>query len=154
MIHVTIPSTANGEPIPLVKYSQGRDETPPDAETYAKKMHAAGPVSFTERLRAAGYQEPVIPNPHTTHGAINVSSNGAIDGMVYVGALPPAAAPPHAIEVPLVSQRGFKAGVFAACLGGVFLGALYFGCGPLICGCVASGCVGFVCGMLLTQEWE
>jgi hypothetical protein len=122
MIHVTVPSTANGEPIPLVKYSQGR--------------------------------EPEIPNPHAMHGAVNVSSNGTIDGMVCVGALPPATSPLSAVEVPLVSERGFKAGVLAACIGGVFLGALYFGCGPLICGCVASGCVGFVCGMLLTQEWK
>jgi hypothetical protein len=117
------------EPIPLVKYGQGREPEP---------------VSLADKLRAAGYQEPVLlasQPPAISTGMVDLSQK-EFDELTKRN------------DLPLVSQRGFKAGVYATCLGGVFLGALYFGCGPLICGCVASGCVGFVCGMMLTQEWE
>ena len=131
MNHTTIPVSAQGEPIPLIKLGQGREEEP---------------QTFAAKLRAAGYQEPALPNPHAL-GAVQMHANKppmALDDT-------PA---PSIPDLPLVSQRGFKAGVFATCLGGAFLAALYLGAGALICGCVASGCVGFVAGMLLTEDWK
>jgi hypothetical protein len=152
MIHVTIPVAAKGEPIPLVKLGQGREET--STETAAEAIGRGGktlapmpPIflgGLAEKLRAAGYQEPVLPvsqPPVVATGTVDLSQK-EFDELTKRN------------ELPLVSQRGFKAGVFATCLGGVFLGALYFGCGALICGCVASGCVGFVAGMLMTEDWK
>jgi hypothetical protein len=147
MIHITIPKTAKGEPIPLVKLGQGREDE-----------HESGPLETTQtlaqKLRTAGYQEPVIQPPVPTKDGFVLLKEGQIGGEVYglKSETLTVIAPPA--DLPLVSQRGFKAGVFATCLGGAFLGALYFGCGALICGCVASGCVGFVAGMLMTQEWK
>ena len=139
MNHTTIPVTAQGEPIPLIKLGQGRGDE-----------HESGPLetpqTFAAKLRAAGYQEPVLSA--TSEGPLPQGSGG----------LPEWAkadcATPSVSDLPLVSQKGFKAGVFATCLGGAFLGALFFGCGAIICGCVASGCVGFVAGMLMTEEWK
>ena len=154
MNHTTIPVTAQGEPIPLIKLGQGREEEP---------------QTFSEKLRAAGYQEPVLPGANMNvpscdfcgypMGSAGCKSSHAEDPLPQgSGGVPEwtksGCATPSVSDVPLVSQRGFKAGVFATCLGGAFLAALYLGAGALICGCVASGCVGFVAGMLMTEDWK
>ena len=167
MNHPIMPVTAKGEPIPLVKLGQGREPDHGNAEasgfmgllvshneSLAKERfpgdyhqgseHESGPLetpqTFAEKLRAVGCQEPVV---HITDPQNLTIMAGT--------PLHPLGTP---VDIPLVSQRGFKAGVFATCLGGAFLAALYLGAGALICGCVASGCVGFVAGMLITEDWK
>jgi predicted phage tail protein len=162
MIHITIPTkTATGSTIPLVKYGQGREpiqETSTETAAQAigrgcKPVFLGAPTetagldiaqnpTFAAKLRAAGHQGPVLPKTVREE-----MEQRRIDGLAEQAPVPVA-------DLPLVSQRGFKAGVFATCLGGAFLGALFFGCGALICGCVASGCVGFVAGMLMTEDWK
>ena len=137
MNHTIMPVTAQGEPIPLVKYSQGRE---PDHGNAEASKFTEEPQTFAAKLRSAGCQEPVVHIPDPQNLTLMAGTP-----------LPPLGTP---VELPLVSQRGFKSGVFATCLGGAFLAALYLGAGALICGCVASGCVGFVAGMLMTEDWK
>ena len=157
MNHTIMPVTAQGEPIPLVKLGQGREGLDEYQRGLAKdclpgdyhqgNKHESGPLetpqTFAEKLRKAGYQEPVLPKT-----VMDELLERRAEGLAE------RAEAQLLAEIPLVSQRGFKAGVFATCLGGAFLGALFFGCGALICGCVAAGCVGFVAGMLMTEEWK
>jgi hypothetical protein len=105
-------------------------------ETAAEKLRRIGsgegaPPTFAEKLRAAGYQEPVLP-----------------------ASQPPVVAEPAIDPVALVSREGFRAGVICSAIGGALIIGLYVGAGPLITGCVASGCAGFVCGMLATADWK
>ena len=145
MNHTTIPMTAQGEPIPLVKYSQGRE---PDHGALDAAKFLETPQTFAAKLRAAGYQEPVL-SKESVQEKISNSAEPLVElTQEEFNALT------GRHDIPLVSQRGFKAGVFATCLGGAFLAALYLGAGALICGCVAAGCVGFVAGMLMTEEWK
>lgn len=139
MNHTIMPVTAQGEPIQLIKLGQGREEMP---VPFADKLYGEEPQTFASKLHAAGRnaaecKEPVLPGPLPQGGGLAQWREEE-----------------SPVELPLVSQRGFKAGVFATCIGGAFLAALYLGSGALICGCVASGCVGFVAGMLMTEDWK
>lgn len=135
MNHTIIPVTALGEPIPLVRLGQGRGDE-----------HESGPLETTQtlaqKLAVVAYKAPKCGAP-TPEYLAEQDARAELD-----------LAASRAEPIPLVSQKGFKAGVFATCLGGAFLGALFFGCGALICGCVASGCAGFVAGMLMTEDWK
>lgn len=164
MNHSTIPVTAQGEPIPLVKLGQGRGNEDANAEAsgfmgllvnyneaLAKKhfpgdYHQGEPLETTQtlaqKLAGVAYKAPKCDAP-TPEYLAEQDARAELD----LAAL-------RAELIPLVSQKGFKAGVFATCLGGAFLAALYLGAGALICGCVTSGCIGFVAGMLMTQEWK
>ena len=156
MIHVTIPVTAKGEPIPLIKLGQGREE----------EIHK----TFAEKLRAAGYQQPSIPNPHTfppcdfcgfdlgskscldshtpnpkafvsTKDSGNDEEKNTVNGKL-------------AEPLPSVSREGFRAGVLSTIAGGAIIAGFYLAWG-LVAACLfAAVCVGFVGGMLITQEWK
>jgi hypothetical protein len=134
MIHVTIPKTAHGEPIPLVKLGQGRGDE-----------HESGPLetvqTLAEKLRKAGYQEPVLPNPYATEQKCTDST--------------PAEPEPWAPKpMPVVSREGFRAGVLSAIAGGAIIACFYLAWG-LVAACLfTAACVGFVAGMLITQEWK
>ena len=137
MNHSTImPVTAQGEPIPLIKLGQGRGDE-----------HESGPLetvqTFAAKLRAAGYQEPVLPAkpdmvlPQNSGG---VPKNDGRKG---------ADSPP-----PVVSRAGFCAGVLSAIAGGVIIACFYLAWGIVAACLFTAVCVGFVAGMVITQEWE
>ena len=140
MNHSTIiPVTAQGEPIPLIKLGQGRGDE-----------HESGPLetvqTFAEKLRAAGYQEPVLSA--TSEGALPQSSGGVpewakADGRKHADPLPP-----------VVSREGFRAGILSAIAGGVIIACFYLAWGIVAACLFTAGCVGFVAGMLITQEWK
>ena len=136
MNHTTIPVTAQGEPIPLVKLGQGREEEP---------------QTFAAKLRAAGYQEPVLRTPVATK-----LKEGQIGGEVYglkSETLTVIVPPPDTLP-PVVSREGFRAGVLSAIAGGVIIACFYLAWG-LVAACLFTAvCVGFVAGMLITQEWK
>jgi hypothetical protein len=164
MIHVTIPVTAKGEPIPLVKLGQGRGDE-----------HESGPLetvqTFAEKLRKAGYQEPVIPNPHAMGKAqyhnkeylecdfcgfqLGSASCLASHAPKSDGVVAPIVKTMHeAHEKPFVSREGFRAGVLSAIAGGVIIASIFLAWG-LVAACLfTAACVGFIVGMLITQEWK
>jgi hypothetical protein len=138
MIHVTIPKTANGEPTPLVKLGQGREDE-----------HESGPLetvqTFAEKLRAAGYQEPMLP----------LSGAAAWNAMEQKRADTPVPPSPSAPEsLPVVSREGFRAGVLSAIAGGAIIASIFLAWGLVAAGIFAASCVGFVAGMVITQEWK
>ena len=142
MIHVTIPATAKGEPIPLVKLGQGREEE-----------HESGPLetpkTMHEKLRAAGYQEPVQKTVREEMEDRRLAGLAEQDLRAERDL-----ASLRAEELPIVSQAGFRAGVICAILGGVMLGGVFVAWGIIPTCIAAAGCVGFVGGMILTQEWK
>jgi hypothetical protein len=159
-----IPVTDKGEPIPLVKLGQGREDE-----------HESGPLetvqTFAEKLRKAGYKEPVLPNPHAMGKAqyhnkeyrecdfcgLQLGSASCLAShapMPENDAAPIAKAMHEAHEKPFVSREGFRAGVLSAIAGGVIIACFYLAWG-LIAACLfTAACIGFVAGMVLTQEWK
>jgi hypothetical protein len=158
MIHVTIPVTAKGEPIPLVKLGQGRGDE-----------HESGPLetvqTFAEKLRKAGYQEPLIPNPHTKASACDfcgyeLGSKACKFTHEHGLPMPDNEAAPivkaihEAPGKPVVSREGFRAGVLSAVAGGAIIASIFLAWG-LVAACLfTAACVGFIVGMLITQEWK
>ena len=153
MNHTIIPVTAQGEPIPLIRLGQGREEAPQESpESFIGQAFImntksrSGPLetvqTLAQKMAVVAYKAPKCDAP-TPEYLAEQDARAELE----LAAL-------RAEPLPLVSQKGFKAGVFATCLGGAFLGALFFGCGALICGCVAAGCAGFVAGMLMTEDWK
>ena len=158
MNRTTIPVTAQGEPIPLVKLGQGREVEP--LET---------PQTFAEKLRKAGYQEPVLPGAKVsacdfcghelgsksclgshTEGAMvfrsakdEKYSTAKNDGRKGVDSPPP-----------VVSREGFRAGVLSAIAGGVIIAGVYLVWGLFSACLFAAVCIGFVAGMLMTEDWK
>ena len=136
MNNSTIPVTAQCEPIPLIKLGQGRGDE-----------HESGPLetaqTFAAKLRAAGYQEPVLPAK--PDGVLPQNSGGVPKNDGRKGA----DSPP-----PVVSREGFRAGVLSAIAGGVIIACFYLAWG-LVAACLFTAvCIGFVAGMVITQEWK
>ena len=164
MNHSTIPVTAQGQPIPLIKLGQGRGDE-----------HESGPLetvqTFAAKLRAAGYQEPVLPSANMNvpscdfcgypMGSAGCKSSHTEGAMVFRSAKDEkystakndgrkgADSPP-----PVVSREGFRAGVLSAIAGGVIIACFYLAWGIVAACLFAAVCVGFVAGMLITQEWK
>ena len=146
MNHTTIPVTAQGEPIPLVKLGQGREEEP---------------QTFAAKLRAAGYQEPVLSKESGQEKISN--STAPPDGLTQEefnaltgrGLDTPVISNEEFVEkIAVVSREGFRAGVLSAIAGGVIIACFYLAWG-LVAACLfAAVCVGLVGGMLITQEWK
>ena len=133
MNHTIMPVTAQGEPIPLIKLGQGRGDE-----------HESGPLetpqTFAEKLRKAGYQEPVLPK---TIMAEMLERRAA-------GLAEKAEA-----ELPsVVSREGFRAGVLSAIAGGLIIAGVYLVWGIVAVCLFTAVCIGFVAGMVITQEWK
>ena len=133
MNHTIMPGIAQGQPIPLVKLGQGRCDE-----------HESGPLetvqTFAAKLRAAGYQEPVLPK---TVMAEMLERRAAGLAEKAEAELPP-----------VVSREGFRAGVLSAIAGGLIIAGVYLVWGLFTACLFAAVCVGFVAGALVMQEWE
>ena len=142
MNHSTIPVTAQGEPIPLIKLGQGRGDE-----------HESGPLetvqTFAAKLRAAGYQEPVLSKE-----SVQEKISNSTPPLVELTQEEFNAMTRRSLDTPVVSREGFRAGVLSAIAGGVIIACFYLAWG-LVAACLfAAVCVGFVAGMLITQEWK
>ena len=142
MNHSTIPVTAQGEPIPLIKLGQGRGDE-----------HESGPLetvqTFAAKLRAAGYQEPVLSKE-----SVQEKISNSTPPLVELTQEEFKALTRRSLDTPVVSREGFRAGVLSAIAGGVIIACFYLAWG-LVAACLfAAVCVGFVAGMLITQEWK
>ena len=137
MNNTIMPVTAQGEPIPLIKLGQGRGDE-----------HESGPLetpqTFAAKLRAADYQEPVLPaKPDGALPQSGVPEWAKNDGRKGADSPPP-----------VVSREGFRAGVLSAIAGGVIIACFYLAWG-LVAACLFTAvCIGFVAGMVMTEEWK
>ena len=170
MNHTTMPVTAQGEPIPLIKLGQGRGDE-----------HESGPLetvqTFAAKLRAAGYQEPVLPSANMNvpscdfcgypMGSAGCKSSHTEGAMVFRSTKDEKYRtagndPQDEGEIPeeflaradSMVQEGFRAGVLSAIAGGVIIACFYLAWG-LVAACLFTAvCVGLVAGMVITQEWK
>jgi hypothetical protein len=104
------------------------------------------PSILEQKLRDAGYQEPVCL-PFDDKCVRVKCKERALDGGLFCAAHDPDA-------VPVVSRSGFRAGVLSAITGCVVLGSVFiaFGIGA---GCIcAAGCAGFVGGLAIAADWK
>ena len=146
MNHTIMPVTAQGEPIPLVKYSQGREEMP---APFADKLSEEEPQTFAAKLRAAGYQEPVLSKE-----SVQEKISNSTEPLVELTQEEFNALTGRNLDTPVVSREGFRAGVLSAIAGGVIIACFYLAWGIVAACLFTAVCVGFVAGMLITQEWK
>ena len=157
MNHTIMPVTAQGEPIPLIKLGQGRGDEhemnqeiktdSPCAHTGGElgqgrgDEHESGPLetvqTFAAKLRAAGYQEPMLP---AKPDVVLPQNSGVPKGTDS--------------PLPVVSREGFRAGVLSAIAGGLIIAGVYLVWGIFAACLFAAVCVGFVAGALVMQEWK
>ena len=175
MNHTTIPVTAQGEPIPLVKLGQGRDEMPvpyadklsEDPGAYQRRIakelfpgdyhqgseHESGPLetpqTFAAKLRAAGYQEPVLSKESVQEKIYNSTAPLVELTQEEFNALTG-----RSLDTSVVSREGFRAGVLSAIAGGVIIACVYLAWGIVAACLFTAVCVGLVAGMVITQEWK
>ena len=103
------------------------------------------PSTLEQKLRDAGYQEPVcLPFDHLKCLQIECKER-ALDGGLFCA---------HHDHIPVVSRSGFRAGVCSAIAGCVVLGSVFVAFG-IVPGCIcAAGCAGFVGGLAIAGDWK
>ena len=134
--------------------------------------HESGPLetvqTFAEKLRAAGYQEPVLPSAKVSAcdfcgyelGSKSCLGSHTEGAMVFRSAEDEKYSTAGKIKsnvtepLPVVSREGFRAGVLSAIAGGLVIACFYLAWGIVAACLFTAVCIGFVAGMLITQEWK
>jgi hypothetical protein len=104
------------------------------------------PSTLEQKLRDAGYQEPVCLPFDPNHKCLQIECKElALGGGLFCATHDP---------IPVVSRSGFRAGVLSAIAGCVVLGSVFIAFG-VVPGCIcAAGCAGFVGGLAIAVDWK